>query len=94
MDKGAIAAGAPATAAAGAALLARGGNAVDAAVGAAFASFVAEATIVNIGGSAVYIPAVHDWDYENDNSADSSRFDTLEHIGQVPAYIAKLDAVS
>ena len=53
MDKGAIAAGAPATAAAGAALLARGGNAVDAAVAGAFASFVAEATIVNIGGSGI-----------------------------------------
>src|SRR6476620_531223 len=37
-----VAAGAPATAEAGATLLRRGGNAVDAAVGAMFAAFVAE----------------------------------------------------
>ena len=51
--KGAIAAGDPQTAAAGGAILKVGGNAVDAAVAAAFASFVAEASIVNIGGGGV-----------------------------------------
>ena len=53
MYKGAIAAGDPQTAAAGAEMLKLGGNAVDAAVAAAFASFVAEATLVNIGGGGV-----------------------------------------
>ncbi|MFQ5408951.1 MAG: gamma-glutamyltransferase family protein [Anaerolineales bacterium] len=48
--RGVIAAGDPQTAAAGAAQLRQGGNAVDAAVAAAFASFVAEAVLVNIGG--------------------------------------------
>lgn len=48
--RGVIAAGHPQTAAAGAQILHRGGNAVDAAVGAAFASFIAEAVLVNIGG--------------------------------------------
>ncbi len=48
--RGAIAAGSPETAAAGAELLAQGGNAVDAAVAAAFASFIAEGDISNIGG--------------------------------------------
>ena len=51
--KGAIAAGDPQTAAAGAAILKIGGNAVDAAVAAAFASFIAEASIVNIGGGGI-----------------------------------------
>ncbi|MEZ4580750.1 MAG: gamma-glutamyltransferase [Caldilineaceae bacterium] len=51
--QGAIAAGHPQTAEAGAAMLRAGGNAVDAAVAAAFASFVAEACIVNVGGGGV-----------------------------------------
>ncbi len=50
---GTIAAGDSQTAAAGAQILTRGGNAVDAAVAAAFASFVAEAPIVNIGGGGI-----------------------------------------
>lgn len=49
-NRGSIAAGDIQTANAGAELLAHGGNAVDAAVGAAFASFVAESILVNIGG--------------------------------------------
>lgn len=48
---GVIAAGNPATAAAGAEMLRRGGNAVDAAVAAAFASFIAEIGLVHLGGS-------------------------------------------
>jgi len=50
---GVIAAGDPATAAAGAAMLAQGGNAVDAAVAAAFASFIAEVGVVHWGGSGI-----------------------------------------
>ena len=48
---GVIAAGNAHTAAAGAAMLRRGGNAVDAAVAAAFASFIAEVGVVHLGGS-------------------------------------------
>ncbi|MFO7539418.1 MAG: gamma-glutamyltransferase, partial [Chloroflexota bacterium] len=48
---GVIAAGDPETAAAGAAMLKEGGNAVDAAVAAAFASFIAEIGVVHWGGS-------------------------------------------
>jgi len=47
---GVIAAGSPQTAQAGAEILQAGGNAVDAAVGAAFASMVAEASISSMGG--------------------------------------------
>lgn len=57
---GVIAAGHPETAAAGADILGQGGNAVDAAVAATFASFVAESALVNIGGGGmaqVYDPA-------------------------------------
>ena len=50
---GMISAGDPATAAAGAAMLAAGGNAVDAAVAAAFASFIAEIGVVHLGGSGI-----------------------------------------
>lgn len=50
---GVIAAGDPRTAEAGAAMLRMGGNAVDAAVAAAFASFVAEVGIVHLGGSGI-----------------------------------------
>lgn len=48
--RGAIAAGHPLTAAAGAQMLAQGGNAVDAAVAAAFASFISEYTLSAAGG--------------------------------------------
>lgn len=50
---GMIAAGGPQTAAAGQQMLARGGNAVDAAVAAAFASFIAEVGVVHLGGSGI-----------------------------------------
>ncbi len=57
---GVIAAGHTKTAEAGAQMLRQGGNAVDAAVAAAFASFVAEPALVNIGGGGlanIYNPA-------------------------------------
>lgn len=50
---GVIAAGDPQTAAAGADMLKQGGNAVDAAVAAAFASFIAEIGVVHTGGSGI-----------------------------------------
>lgn len=49
--RGVISAGNQITAEAGAAMLAAGGNAVDAAVAAAFASFLAEVGVVHLGGS-------------------------------------------
>lgn len=57
---GVIAAGDRLTAAAGASMLEKGGNAVDAAVAAAFASFIAEVGVVHLGGSGIaqlYRPA-------------------------------------
>lgn len=51
--KGVIAAGDPTTAKAGANILKRGGNAVDAAVAAAFVSFIAEIGVVHLGGSGI-----------------------------------------
>src|ERR687896_1147666 len=48
--KGAIAAGHPLTARAGAEVLAEGGNAVDACIGAGFASWVAESPLTGPGG--------------------------------------------
>ena len=50
---GVIAAGHPQTVQAGAEMLRRGGNAVDAAVAATFASFITESSLVNIGGGGV-----------------------------------------
>lgn len=57
---GFIAAGHPDTAAAGAEILQQGGNAVDAAIAATFASFISESLLVNIGGGGIaqlYDPA-------------------------------------
>ncbi len=53
MTRGVIAAGDRETAAAGAEILSRGGNAADAAVAAAFVSFIAEAGVVHLGGSGI-----------------------------------------
>lgn len=53
MTAGVIAAGDKETVAAGAEILRRGGNAVDAAVAAAFASFIAEVGVVHLGGSGI-----------------------------------------
>ncbi|HRO25554.1 MAG TPA: gamma-glutamyltransferase, partial [Promineifilum sp.] len=53
MTRGVIAAGDRQTAAAGAEILRRGGNAADAAVAAAFVSFIAEAGVVHLGGSGI-----------------------------------------
>lgn len=43
--------------------------------------------VVEIGGHAIHIPAVFDWDHERDDSADFSKFTSLEHIGQVLAFV-------
>jgi len=51
--QGVIAAGDPETAKAGALILQKGGNAVDAAVAAAFVSFISEVGVVHLGGSGI-----------------------------------------
>jgi gamma-glutamyltranspeptidase / glutathione hydrolase len=61
---GVVAAGDPETAAAGAEMLKQGGNAVDAAVAAAFASFIAEIGVVHWGGSGL----AHIYDGRNGRS--------------------------
>lgn len=53
MQNGVIAAGSQLTAEAGATILREGGNAVDAAVAAAFVSFIAEIGVVHLGGSGI-----------------------------------------
>ncbi len=62
--RGVIAAGDAETAAAGQQILQAGGNAVDAAVAAAFASFIAEIGVVHLGGSGI----AHLYDPENGRS--------------------------
>ena len=54
---GIVAAGHPATAQAGRLALEAGGNAVDAAVAAAFASFIAESLLTDIGGGGYLLTA-------------------------------------
>lgn len=62
--RGVIAAGDTHTAVAGQQILQAGGNAVDAAVAAAFASFIAEVGVVHLGGSGI----AHLYDPQNDRS--------------------------
>ncbi|NHZ72173.1 MAG: gamma-glutamyltransferase [Aquificales bacterium] len=78
---GVIAAGGPETAAAGAAILKQGGNAVDAAVAAAFASFIAEASVVHLGGSGI----AHIFDPKNGRSLVYDFFSTTPGLsGDTP----------
>ena len=74
---GVIAAGGPETAAAGAAILKQGGNAVDAAVAAAFASFIAEIGVVHLGGSGL----AHLYDPKNGRSLVYDFFSTTPGLG-------------
>ena len=62
--QGVIAAGGPETAKAGADILKLGGNAIDAAVAAAFVSFIAEIGVVHLGGSGI----AHIYDSSNGRS--------------------------
>ena len=79
---GVIAAGGPETAAAGAAMLKQGGNAVDAAVAASFASFIAEIGVVHLGGSGL----AHLYDPRNGRSSVYDFFSTTPGLdGAVPA---------
>ena len=74
---GVIAAGGPETAAAGIAMLEKGGNAVDAAVAAAFASFIAEIGVVHLGGSGV----AHLYNPESGNSLVYDFFSNMPGLG-------------
>ena len=79
---GVISAGGPQTAAAGAAILKQGGNAVDAAVAAAFASFIAETGVVHLGGSGI----AHMFDPHNGRSLVYDFFSTTPGLdGRAPA---------
>lgn len=80
---GVIAAGGPETAAAGAALLKQGGNAVDAAVAAAFASFIAEIGVVHLGGSGL----AHIYDPKNGRSLVYDFFSTTPGLAGSPSTI-------
>ncbi|MCL4265887.1 MAG: gamma-glutamyltransferase [Anaerolineae bacterium] len=77
---GVIAAGGPATAAAGAAMLQMGGNAVDAAVAAAFVSFIAEIGVVHWGGSGI----AHLYDPRAQRSLVYDFFSNTPGLGATP----------
>ncbi|NJN55414.1 MAG: gamma-glutamyltranspeptidase, partial [Anaerolineae bacterium] len=77
---GVIAAGGPATAAAGAAMLQAGGNAVDAAVAAAFVSFIAEIGVVHWGGSGI----AHLYDPQQQRSLVYDFFSNTPGLGAPP----------
>ena len=77
MVHGVIAAGGPETVAAGKAMLQQGGNAVDAAIAAAFASFIAEIGVVHLGGSGV----AHIYDPEHGHSVVYDFFSDTPGLG-------------
>ncbi len=81
---GVIAAGGPLTAAAGAAMLQQGGNAVDAAVAAAFVSFIAESGVVHWGGSGI----AHLYDPQQQRSLVYDFFSNTPGLaGTAPRYL-------
>lgn len=47
--------------------------------------------VIEIGGHAIYIPAGLAWTHE-DAQLDAMKFAQLDHIGQVPTYLAQLEA--
>ena len=47
--------------------------------------------VVAVGGHAIHIPTAFVWAHEHDNSADSSTYTTLEHIGQLLSHIQRLE---
>ena len=77
---GVISAGSVETAAAGALMLKKGGNAVDAAAAAAFASFIAEIAMVHLGGSGM----AHIYDPNNGRSTVYDFFSNAPGLGGTP----------
>lgn len=105
--KGVIAAGDAQTAAAGVEILERGGNAVDAAVAAVFASFAAESVMTNIGGGGIAIVGetqaheafVYDFFVSMPSGKPSSRMDFHKIVSdygpeQVPLFIGRASAAT
>lgn len=86
---GVIAAGGPETAAAGAAMLDKGGNAVDAVVAAAFASFIAEIGVVHLGGSGV----AHLYNPKSGNSLVYDFFSNMPGLGRTASGRLDFDKV-
>ncbi|MFZ1399922.1 MAG: gamma-glutamyltransferase [Candidatus Promineifilaceae bacterium] len=78
--RGVIAAGDPQTAVAGQQILQAGGNAVDAAVAAAFASFIAEIGVVHLGGSGI----AHLYDPQNGRSLVYDFFSNTPGLNGTP----------
>lgn len=81
--KGVIATGDPQTAAAGAAMLELGGNAVDAAVAATFASFIAEAALVNISGGGIAL--IVDGNREGANASPTEEAIVCDFFSTMPS---------
>ena len=85
---GVVAAGDPQTAQAGVDILAQGGNAVDAAVAAAFVSFLSEVAMVNLGGSGL----AHIFDPQTGQSHVYDFFSTMPGLGrEIPLAPSQLD---
>lgn len=84
---GVIAAGGPETVEAGLSMLRRGGNAVDAAVAAAFASFIAEIGVVHLGGSGI----AHIFDPGEGRSVVYDFFSNTPGLGKEGADLAGID---
>jgi gamma-glutamyltranspeptidase/glutathione hydrolase len=78
---GVIAAGDAQTAAAGAEMLRLGGNAVDAAVAASFASFIAEVGVVHLGGSGIAQVFIPGGDQPETTSQSYDFFSNMPGIG-------------
>ena len=79
---GVISAGDTETSAAGAKILRRGGNAVDATVAAAFVSFIAEIGIAHLGGSGVAQVYSPEQNGQDSNSIVYDFFSTMPGIGR------------
>ncbi len=77
---GVISAGSVEPVTAGASILKKGGNAVDAAIAAGFASFIAEIGVVHLGGSGV----AHIYDPSNGRSAVYDFFSNAPGLGSTP----------
>ena len=87
--RGAVAAGHPLTAEAGAEVLAEGGNAVDACIAAAFVSWVAESTLTGPGAGGFML--VHQARDRSTRLLD--HFVTVPGLGLDPGEVAAMDAV-
>jgi gamma-glutamyltranspeptidase/glutathione hydrolase len=84
---GVIAAGGPQTVAVGKEMLRRGGNAVDAAIAAAFVSFITEIGVVHLGGSGVS----HIYDPTNNHSIVYDFFSDTPGLGMPPRKQDEMD---